>query len=186
MSSLLPRNATSAERAIEEAISRLDDVPVPLRTLWNADTCPIELLPWLAWALSIDAWKSYWPEHVRRARVRTAIDIQRRKGTSDSVRKVIEAFGGSVQLREWWQQEPRGVPHTFEMVVTVSGGDGEVATAQFVTDVITEVERTKPVRSHFNFTQGLQAIHGIGVAAAVRVAAYRRLGLQTVNEEDIP
>ncbi|UOF16460.1 phage tail protein I [Lysobacter capsici] len=178
MSSLLPPNATSLERALERASARIDDVPTPMRKLWNADTCPVELLPWLAWALSIDTWQPNWPEHVKRARLRTAMEIQRRKGTAQSVRQVVAAFGGAVQLREWWQQEPPGQPHTFEMVLTLTGEGGETATAQYVNDVIAEVSRTKPVRSHFTFTQGVQAKLPVGVVFAARVASYRRLQLQ--------
>lgn len=173
--SLLPPNASQAERALEAATARATAVVTPLRDLWNPDTIPASLLPWLAWALSIDAWKDYWPEHVKRARVRTAIAIQRRKGTAMSVREVVQAFGGQVVLREWWQQSPPAAPHTFDMVLTLTGEGGEVASAQFVSDVIAEVERTKPVRSHFTFTQGANAFGGIGIVAAGRAAVYRRL-----------
>jgi phage tail P2-like protein len=179
--SLLPQNASRAERAIEAATARIGDVPTPIRDLWDPDTCPAELLPWLAWALSIDAWKPYWPEHIKRARLRTALDIQRRKGTAQSVRQVVAAFGGQVQLREWFQMDPPGTPHTFEMVLTLAGEGGETATAAFTDDVIGEVSRTKPVRSHFTFTQGLQAIGRVGIGAAARAAVYRRLQLQAVE-----
>lgn len=175
MNSLLPPNSTGLERALEAVTARVGDVPAPLRQLWNPDTVPEPLLPWLAWALSIDAWKSYWPLHVKRARVRAAIQIQQRKGTADSVRQVVASFGGQVQLREWWQQTPAGPPHTFEMVLTLGGDDGAAATAQFVDDVIAEVMRTKPVRSHFTFTQGLRASAGVGIGAGARAALYRRL-----------
>lgn len=175
MSSLLPRNSTPAERALETATARISNVPTPQRTLWNPDTCPAALLPWLAWALSVDAWKSYWPEHIKRARIRSALDIQRRKGTADSVRTVVASFGGSVALREWWQNSPPTTPHTFDMVLTLTGEGGATATAQFVDDVIAEVQRTKPVRSHFTFTQGAHASGGVGICAGIRVAAYRRL-----------
>lgn len=186
MSSLLPRNSTPAERAIEAALARISDVATPQRTLWNPDTCPAALLPWLAWALSVDAWKSYWPEHIKRARIRSALDTQRRKGTADSVRTVVASFGGAVQLREWWQMDPPGAPHTFEMVLTLSGNGGNIATAQFVDDVIGEVSRTKPVRSHFAFTQGLQAFGGVGIGAAGRAAVYRRLQLQSIEPQESP
>ncbi len=173
--SLLPPNATAQERAIEAATARAASVSTPLRDLWNPDTCPAALLPWLAWALSIDAWKDYWPEYVKRARVRAAIEIQRRKGTAQSVREVVQAFGGQVSLREWWEQTPRGRPHTFDMVLTLTGEGGGTASAQFVSDVIAEVERTKPVRSHFTFTQGVNALGGVGIVAAARAVVYRRL-----------
>lgn len=175
MSSLLPPNSSALERALETVTARAGEIPAPLRTLWNPNTIPASLLPWLAWALSIDAWKSYWPMHVKRARVRDAIRIQQRKGTADSVRQVVASFGGQVQLREWWQQTPPGPPHTFEMVLTLGGEDGNTATAEFVDDVIAEVMRTKPVRSHFTFTQGLRASAGVGVGTGARAALYRRL-----------
>ncbi len=101
--------------------------------------------------------------------------IQRRKGTANSVRMVVESFGGAVAIREWWQTEPRGQPHTFELTLTLTGTDGQTATSRFVNEVIAEVERTKPVRSHFTFTQGFQAEARIGVLAVARPAVYRRL-----------
>lgn len=172
---LLPPNAAPGTRSIAASMARISDVPVPLRELWNPYTCPLELLPWLAWALSIDAWKSYWPEAVKRERVAQAIAIQRHKGTAQSVRDVIASFGGSVDLREWWEQEPQGVPHTFDMSLTLSGEGGTEATAEYVDDVIAEVSRTKPVRSHFTFTQGVNAMCSIGVFAVARAVIYRRL-----------
>ena len=177
MNSLLPPNATDLERRVEAVNSAIASIPVPLRDLWNADTCPLELLPWLAWQLSIDAWKSYWPESIKRERVRQALAIQRRKGTVESVRSVVQSFGGSVELREWFQSEPRGVPGTFELGLTPPEQGSPEATAAFVDDVIAEVERTKPVSRHFTFTQGLTAMQRIGVAAYARPAVYRRLSL---------
>ncbi|MGK6323780.1 phage tail protein I [Sphingomonas sp. DT-51] len=100
---LLPPNATALERALETATARLGDVPSPLRALVDPDSCPAELLPYLAWAIAIDSWSEDWPEAIRRARVRAAIPIQRRKGTVASVRDLIASFGGALALREWWE-----------------------------------------------------------------------------------
>ena len=173
---LLPPNATRAERALSRAIVARP-LPVDITALWDADRCPAALLPWLAWALSVDEWKAYWPEPVKRARVRAAIAIQRRKGTAGSVRDVVAAFGGSVLIREWWQLQPKGPPHTFEAVMTIANQGGTSATAMFVDDVIGEITRTKPVRSHFTFTQGMQADAAIGALAAAHATAFRRIQL---------
>lgn len=172
---LLPLNATPGERNIEAATARIGDVGAPLRDLWNPDTCPAALLPWLAWALSIDGWRPTWPEYIKRARIRSALNVARKKGTADSVRQVVASFGGAITLREWWQNEPPTEPHTFELTLTVAGDGGAPPTAEFVDDVIAEVARTKPLRSHFTFTQGLTASTGVGVIAGARVAVYRRL-----------
>ena len=152
-------------------------LPVSIATLWDADHCPAELLPWLAWALSVDEWKAYWPENVKRARVRTAIAIQRRKGTIGSVRDVVAAFGGSLAVREWWEHEPPAEPHTFDVVMTIAGQKGDAVSSAYIDDIIAEITRTKPVRSHFTFTQGLQADGAIAAIAAARVAAHRRIQL---------
>lgn len=171
--SLLPPNATEQERALEQTTARIEDVPVGLRDLWNADTCPTELLPWLAWALSLDAWKPYWPEAVKRQRIKQAVEIQRQKGTVKSVRDVVESFGSSLALREWHQVTPVGEPHTFEVFLTM--GASVPNTAEYQQDIIDEVSRTKPVRSHFTLTAGLSATGGIGLQGAIRPTIYRRL-----------
>lgn len=172
---LLPPNASPLERALEHAVARISDVPTPLRDLWNPDTCPAELLPYLAYALSIDSWSSNWPEAVKRRRVRQALAIQRRKGTAMSVRDVVESFGGVVAIREWWQMQPPGDPHTFSLVLNITGENGVPADAAFVDAVVAEVYRTKPVRSHFTFSQALNATAGIAPVAAIRPAIATRL-----------
>ena len=172
---LLPPNATALERAVEASMARLADVPVPLRSLWNPDTCPVDLLPYLAWALSLDSWSSAWPETIKRARVRQALAIQRRKGTASSVRDVVASFGGSVALREWWQTTPPGDPHTFNLLLNITDDAGAPVDAAFVDAVIAEVYRTKPVRSHFTFSQALNATAGIVPVSAARPAVFTRL-----------
>lgn len=171
--SLLPPNATLLERVLEQVQARASLQAVPLRELWNPSTCPAHLLPWLAWTLSLDSWQPYWPESVKRERIRMAVEIQRRKGTAKSVRDVVRSFGSSLAIREWWQLEPKGTPHTFELVLTL--GAGVPNTVEYQQDVIAEVERTKPVRSHFTLTIGLAATGGLGLGGAARPVIYRRI-----------
>ncbi|AEK60842.1 phage tail protein I [Collimonas fungivorans] len=175
--SLLPPNSTPQERALEASTARISNVTVPLRTLYQPNVIPVDQLPWLAWQLSLESWKSYWSEEVRRARVRNAMTIHRQKGTAKSVKDVVAAFGGSILLREWWQKAPMGEPHTFDLVMTLSGAGGQSATAEFVDDVIAEVNRTKPVRSHFTFTQGIDTSGAIAVVAGASPVIYARLNL---------
>ncbi|TBU71010.1 phage tail protein I [Phytopseudomonas daroniae] len=171
--SLLPPNATQLERVLEQVQARASLQAVPLRELWNPDTCPAHLLPWLAWTLSLDSWQPYWPVSVKRERIRMAVEIQRRKGTAKSVRDVVRSFGSSLAIREWWQLEPKGTPHTFELVLTL--GTGVPNTVDYQQDVIAEVERTKPVRSHFTLTIGLAATGALGLGGAARPVIYRRI-----------
>jgi len=172
---LLPSNATPHELAMESATSRLAVVPVTIRDLWNPRTCPVDLLPYLAWSLSLDAWKPYWSEAIKRQRIRDAIAIQRKKGTAQAVRSAVSAFGSSVTLREWWQTSPKGTPHTFDVKLTL--GANAPGDSGFQADIINEINRTKPVRSHFTLTAGLSATGGIGLQAVARTLTYKRLTL---------
>lgn len=178
--SILPPNSTVLEKAVELlTAARLGDISVPLKQLWSPQDCPEELLPWLAWALSIDSWSSSWPLAVRRARVANAFDIQRRKGTVESVTDVVASFGGNVALREWFELDPPGEPHTFQLQLSIGGG-GAAPTDDFIDAVIAEVRRTKPVRSHFTFNAGELAVGTIGLLGAARPQIYARLACEAV------
>lgn len=170
---LLPRS-TPLVRGLEAAAGAVLEVPTPVRDTWSPVACPVPLLPWLAWGLSLDAWATEWPEGIKRARVRNAIPISRRKGTALSVREVVSSFGGSVAIREWWQSEPKGEPHTFNLVLNLEN-EGAPATAAFVDQVVAEVARVKPARSHFTFTQGINGAGRVGLVAAARPVIAARL-----------
>ncbi|WP_459906923.1 phage tail protein I [Caballeronia sp. HLA56] len=177
MNKLLPPNATRLERRFAVTSTCIDDIPTPLATLIDPETIRLDLLPWLAWQLGVDTWKGYWPEHVKRARVKQAIPVARRKGTAAAVREVVAAFGGNLVLREWFELRPPGAPGTFEILLTVSGQEGEPPTAEYVADICAEIDRTKPLRAHYTFTQGFSKQTRQTVGGAARAAVYRRLTL---------
>lgn len=172
--SILPPGSTPLEKALEQVAAKLLDIEINIRAVWSPDDCPLELLPWLAWGLSLDNWSTDWPEAIKRERVRRAIAIAKRKGTAESVRTVVASFGGSVAIREWWQMEPKGAPHSFSLVLNLDQA-GAPATAAFVDQVIAAVNRAKPVRSQFTFTQGLTAQALAGLVVAIRPTIYARL-----------
>ena len=64
--SLLPNNATPLERSLDLFPVRIAPDPKRIATLWDAETCPAHLLPYLAWAFSVDDWQDDWPETQRR------------------------------------------------------------------------------------------------------------------------
>ncbi|HDR9259630.1 TPA: phage tail protein I [Burkholderia vietnamiensis] len=91
--SLLPPSATSQERAFANTIARLSDVPVPIRTLYNPATCPVALLPWLAWSFSVGEWDSNWPESTKRAVIAASVAVHRIKGTKASIAMALSSAG---------------------------------------------------------------------------------------------
>ena len=85
--SLLPPNATALERAAEAAIgARYGDDARLITATWNPDTCPAWVLPFLAWALSIDLWDESWPELKKRQVCRNAFALHRLKGSLAGIR----------------------------------------------------------------------------------------------------
>lgn len=175
MTSLLPPNATPFERAMEAALVEPGAVPVPIETTWQPDTLRADLLPYLAYGLSVDNWSPEWPEAVRRERIRRAIAIQRRKGTAESVRAVVASLGGALALREWWQTVPRGLPHSFALILSIAQVAGGAPSPAYIDSIIDEIRRTKPVRSRFTFTLALTGTGAVRQVATVRPATYARL-----------
>ncbi|WP_207003893.1 phage tail protein I [Trinickia mobilis] len=177
MNSLLPPNATVLERRLAQANAGVSDIPVDIGTLMNPDDIPLPFLPWLAWHVGVETWKDYWPEQVKRARVKTAIRIARIKGTAEAVRQVCTSFGANVAMREWFEMTPRGRPGTFEILLTVGARDGVPATVEYVADIRAEVDRAKRGTAHYTFKQGYDATGAQRIGAGARAAVYRRLSL---------
>ena len=177
MAQLLPNNATELERAIEQAIGqRLDTVAVPHGDLLSPDRCPSHLLPWLAWANSVDVWRDDWPDNVKRQVIRNAPEIHRKKGTVTAVKLAVAAFGAGLNITEWFQQTPPGTPYTFSVTYTPS--DALPNTAQFQLDVASAIERSKPLRAAFSLRAGISSAGQLGVGGALRAASLVRLNLQ--------
>lgn len=117
MNSLLPLSSTQLERAIEAAM--VEKTEIPLRTLYNPDTCPAHLLPWLAWTWSVDRWDTRWTEAVKRSAIRSAFYVHAHKGTIGALRRVVEPLGYLIEVLEWWEMKPKGIPGTFALKVGV-------------------------------------------------------------------
>ena len=116
---LLPGNATPLERQAAQALAQIQRVPIPLRQLCNPTTCPLNVLPYLAWAFSVDRWDGNWNEATKRAAIRSSHYIHSRKGTIGALRRVVEPLGYLIEVLEWWQTVPEGVPGTFALKVGV-------------------------------------------------------------------
>ncbi len=144
-SDLLPPSATPQERALAETVARVSAVPTPARDMWDPDTCPIELLPWLAWAFSLDDWDVTWTEAQQRAAVKASYGVHRHKGTIGSVKDALQALGLGVQVQEWFNQIPAGNPYTYRLLLEVNQYGVSLAQLEKIQDV---VDNAKNLRSH--------------------------------------
>ncbi len=168
---LLPGNAHELERHAAEALAQIERVPVPLRDLWNPDTCPVELLPYLAWAFSVDRWSPSWPESAKRAAIRSAYFIHARKGTIGALRRVVEPLGYLIEVREWWEEVPAGVPGTFRLLIGVLDTGIDEAMYQELSFLIDDA---KPLSRHL-----------IGLAIGLEVRGRTYIGAAAVDGETL-
>ncbi|HAZ3687117.1 TPA: phage tail protein I [Escherichia coli] len=153
--SLLPPSASDFMRCVERGTARLSALPVSLNQLWDPDTCPVALLPYLAWALSVDRWDRDWTEETKRQVIRDAWAIHRHKGTISAIRRVVEPFGYVINVTEWWENgDPRG---TFRL-------DIGVLDVGITEEMYTEMERliadARPVSRHLVGLNIMQDIQG--------------------------
>ncbi|NRN27122.1 phage tail protein I [Photorhabdus heterorhabditis] len=114
---LLPVGSSLLEVAAAEALASLSNVPVPLRDLWSPERCPVKLLPYLAWAWSVDRWDMDWPENTKRESIKASMFIHKHKGTIGAIRRIVEPFGYLIRVIEWWQTND--VPGTFRLDIGV-------------------------------------------------------------------
>lgn len=173
VATLLPPNATQTERALEQATARIGDVAVPIATLWSADTCPEHVLPFLAWALSVDNWDSNWAEEDKRASIRDSVQIHRVKGTVGSIKRalraagygdatVVERFGWDFLDGSWNLDGSRTLhppDHWAEYRIILV----RPITIEQATQVRKILAATAPVRCHLkalDFTQALNLLDG--------------------------
>ncbi|WP_431483717.1 phage tail protein I [Pseudomonas solani] len=168
---LLPANATELERLAAEALAQIDRVPVPLRQLWNPDSCPVELLPYLAWAFSVDRWSQAWPESAKRAAIRAAYFIHAHKGTIGALRRVVEQLGYLIEVFEWWEEVPAGVPGTFRLLVGVLDTG---ITDEMYQELTWLIDDAKPLTRHL-----------VGLAISLDISGTENIGVVLTSGDEL-
>lgn len=142
---LLPPSASAWMRSAEAATARLSGITVAIRTLWTPTACPVDLLPYLAWALSVDRWDKNWPAEKKIASIQQSYWLHRRKGTRAAVRRVIEDMGFSATFAEWFDVGDE--PGTFRLEIDVN----EVGLTPKTLDELNRlVADAKPVSRHMS------------------------------------
>ena len=165
-SSLLPLNRSPLEQALaqlSEGDLALADV---LRRMHSVDSCPVELLPWLAIQRSVDRWDPEWSEAIKRQVIKSSYFVHSHKGTIGSLRRVIDPLGYRIHVKEWWETLPEGVPGTFAMDIEVLQVGITEETYTLVTSLISD---TKPVSRHLS---GLNLIGTVAGELRLATAIY--------------
>lgn len=161
---LLPPNQTPLEAGLSLSMQTQVN-PDVIRSLPNPMTCPIALLPYLAWALSVDEWDNQWSEHVKRQVVADSVQVHRIKGTLRSVKQAIETLDLSASIKEWWQESPTAPAHTFKVRLHTNTYG---ITAKQCNDAEAQIRAAKPVRSQFTLLLDVTAQANLYVALAIQ------------------
>lgn len=142
--SLLPPNASQLLRDLETVFGDSFDLPTLNRYVVNPDLAPAHILPWLAWALSVDDWSDSWSEQIRRNVIKASVEVHRKKGTIGALKKTLQAFNyENVKVEEWF--EYGADPYFFRVFFEVREPGFDVNILPQVQKVI---ESTKNARSH--------------------------------------
>ena len=170
---LFKPNATKLERALGMAVIGGGPDLTPVSQLMNPETCPEALLPWLAWAFSVDVWEPRWPLAQRRAAVAEAVALHRVKGTKSSAIRALRALGIEPEISEWF--EYGGPPFTFRVVarptVDLIGDETQPFLSAPLRDQIEAVlEATRASAWRFTHRRRLSMAPTLAVIAATRLA----------------
>lgn len=176
---LLPFNTGPLEQALEQVVAeRLESIPLPIGMLWDPAQCPADLLPWLAWALSIDTWDSDWPDQIKRAVIAGSMAQHRQKGTVAAVKEALSDIGVDFELIEWF--DDGGVPHTFQLLTDAVAhwcNGGRPLDTRVFADLQASIDPVKPVRSHYTARLKVGSANRLGLANKASQFTVMRLRL---------
>lgn len=144
--SILPGNLPELERLIESTEQRITELDIPIETLWNPWECPAVVLPWLAWAVSVDVWDTNWTEQTKRQVIAASPYLHSIKGTPLAVKTALETLNLDSDYREWHELEPKGAPGTFEIDVYVSDSG---ITQNLINNADLSIKRNKRATAHY-------------------------------------
>ncbi len=133
---LLPPNTTQLEKKLTEVSSSAFNLNGDLSSLIRIDDAPSEYLSILAWQFSVDRWQEDWPDEIKRAQIKNSIQVHRHKGTNYALRRIIESFGYSLTVHEWWQEVPMNEPGTFQITIDTNGKALSERTFQTLNELI--------------------------------------------------
>lgn len=173
---LLPVNASNLLKDLENTSLRATELETLNRYVINPNLASVNILPWLAWGFSIDAWDDNWSEEIKREMIKNTISLHRIKGTRKAVQKALEIIGIFAQIIEWWETDPKMKVHTFHVVAYLN--DNLDKSSEIIIDLNTQkrlidlIKNVKPARSHFSLKLGVRFKSSLSYTAIFRVKKF--------------
>jgi len=189
LSQLIPENLVkdSNVKASAEALDpSLQDVSrnVDIPSIYiRINSLTSEQLDHMAAAWDASVWRQSWPIEIKRNVLHNVILEKRKRGTLGAVKKAIETIGSYTEITEWWQENPKGTPHTFKVIASLNHYDG-VLESELQEDLFALIDDAKPVRSHYDFILQRRYSGEIGAIGLYRKLAYARVKGVAMNSEE--
>jgi phage tail P2-like protein len=181
--SLLPINASGLLKDLELVSDKILDLETANRLVFNPDLAPENILPWIGWALSIDAWSDDWSLETKRKMIRNSLILHKIKGTKGAIKKALEIIGISAQITEWWEVDPKLTPHTFQLVAYLNDNleqnSSIIITQDTQKKLVNLINNVKPLRSHLDFKLGMKFGSALFYQTKFQVKHYLQFSLQT-------
>lgn len=177
---LLPYCASGLERELDQALSHIETVGIPISGLWDPWKCPLVVLPYLAWAVKVNHWEESWKEQQKRQVVADSLDLHRIKGTRPAVELALSSISVRCEILEWFEKGAISTkPGSFQVTAYVST-DGDSKIDPNITRTIREVVTSaKPASRPFTLSvQGMMKTN-YGCVAALRVVQARLLRMES-------
>jgi len=177
--SLLPINASQLLKDLESSSLKATSLEALNRYVTNPDLAPDNILPWLAWAVSVDDWSDNWPKVIKREMIKNSISLHQIKGTKRAIQKALEIIGVAGEIALWWELNPRMTPHSFNITAYLNDNINEGADVIIGLDtqqkLINLIENVKPARSHFNFKLGARFESQISYGVSSKIKQFVNL-----------
>ncbi|HFJ1420283.1 TPA: phage tail protein I [Salmonella enterica] len=178
---VLPQNLAqnpdviAMSKAIDDELYAINNL-IPKTTIYGLiDGLESAVLDHLAWQWNSDTWRDNWPVSLKRSVFKSIIRTKRIKGTRAAVEDVVSSLGGVVDIKEWFEQSPRGEPYTASIVASINSFDGAVPSKEMLADVIRSIKYAKSARTLYLFSQAANISGGISIAGGLQSVSYVRL-----------
>ncbi|ECW3615168.1 phage tail protein I, partial [Salmonella enterica] len=177
---VLPQNLAqnpdviAMSKAIDDELHAINKL-IPKTTIYGLiDGLESAVLDHLAWQWNSDTWRDNWPVSLKRSVFKSIIRTKRIKGTRAAVEDVVSSLGGVVDIKEWFEQSPRGEPYTASIVASINSFDGAVPSKEMLDDVIRSIKYAKSARTLYSFSQAANISSSIGIAGGLQSVSYVR------------
>lgn len=169
--SKLPPSASKMERVMEQVFwEELALIERDIRNFYDPYQCRADLLPYLAWEMSVDYWDENWSEQTKRDVIAASNPIHTTKGTRYALDKSIESIrDDGLSVTEWFDDEANLAPGFFRVNLEARNSDIDENT---VPQIYTAVNNAKNTRSHLESISITSQIHN-----PINIGVLSRMGL---------